>query len=102
MGVLKNGVGRPSNETYKKMYGENKNAYKGFASNPTGGSYGYSKSNNLYAFLSCVGGGEFPDSIFGFKNTVKKGNVVKVDLTVETSSDDLFEKYKDKIDTEYT
>lgn len=26
----------------------------------------------------------------------------KVDLTVETSSDDLFEKYKDKIDTEYT
>lgn len=26
----------------------------------------------------------------------------KVDLTVETSSDNLFEKYKDKIDTEYT
>ena len=60
----------------------------------------------------------------GFKNIVKKGNTVsmenaivinedwndyvilndgtKVDLTVETSSDDLFEKYKDKIDTEYT
>ncbi|MCI5733416.1 MAG: hypothetical protein MR296_05260 [Tenericutes bacterium] len=26
----------------------------------------------------------------------------KVDLTVETSSDNSFEKYKDKIDTEYT
>ena len=60
----------------------------------------------------------------GFKNIVKKGNTVsmeyaivinedwndyvilndgtKVDLTVETSSDDLFEKYKDKIDNEYT
>ena len=112
------------NKTYKKMYGENKNAYKGFADNPLGSSYGYSKSKNVYVFLSCECGGGFPQHLSGFKNIVKKGNTVsmeyaivvnedwndyvilndgtKVDLTVETSSDDLFEKYKDKIDTEYT
>ena len=114
------------NKTYKKMYGENKNAYKGFADNPMGSSYGYSKSKNVYAFLSCECGGGFPDSIFGFKNTVKKGNVVKVDFAMvfdedgdysitlndgtkvdvsEINSEGIdksFEKYKDKIDTEYT
>ena len=84
------------------MYGENKNAYKVFADNPTGELYGYSKSKNVYAFLSCEHEGGLPQHLSGFKNVVKKGNVVKVDLTVETSSDDLFEKYKDKIDTEYT
>ena len=110
------------NKQYKKMFGDSEDAEKHIIK-VRGGAYVYSKEKNSYTPLSDESSTDSFPMVQGFKNAVKKGNLLTVDYANaifedynenlilndgtlakcgDMSNDEAFSKYKDKIDTVYT